>query len=105
MRTTERTNQFKRDYKRETKGRSKAYAQKLDIELAAVVQVLRADGTLDPRHEDHPLTGEWRDHRDCHVRPDLVLIYPSRTKTLLPWSGLGRIASYLGVSRSQSPPQ
>jgi mRNA interferase YafQ len=54
MRTTERTNQFKRDYKRETKGRSKAYAQKLDIELAAVVQVLRADGTLDPRHEDHP---------------------------------------------------
>ena len=75
MRTTERTNQFKRDYKRETKGRSKAYAQKLDIELAAVVQVLRADGTLDPRHEDHPPTGEWRDHRDCHVRPDLVLIY------------------------------
>jgi len=24
---------------------------------------------------DHPLTGEWKDHRDCHIRPDLVLIY------------------------------
>jgi mRNA interferase YafQ len=21
------------------------------------------------------LTGEWQDHRDCHIRPDLVLIY------------------------------
>ncbi|MDR1990048.1 MAG: type II toxin-antitoxin system YafQ family toxin [Acidobacteriaceae bacterium] len=21
------------------------------------------------------LTGDWKDHRDCHVKPDLVLIY------------------------------
>ena len=21
------------------------------------------------------LSGEWGDHRDCHVKPDLVLIY------------------------------
>jgi mRNA interferase YafQ len=21
------------------------------------------------------LTGEWQDHRDCHIKPDLVLIY------------------------------
>jgi mRNA interferase YafQ len=21
------------------------------------------------------LTGDWKDHRDCHIRPDLVLIY------------------------------
>jgi mRNA interferase YafQ len=75
MRTIERTNQFKRDYKRETKGRSKAYVQKLEAEFAAVLQVLMVDGTLDPRYEDHPLTGEWRDHRDCHVRPDLLLLY------------------------------
>ena len=26
-------------------------------------------------YRDHPLTGQWEDHRDCHVRPDLVLIY------------------------------
>ena len=24
---------------------------------------------------DHALSGEWADHRDCHVKPDLVLIY------------------------------
>ena len=30
---------------------------------------------LTPRHHDHALSGEWSDHRDCHVKPDLVLIY------------------------------
>jgi hypothetical protein len=24
---------------------------------------------------DHALSGEWRDFRDCHIRPDLILIY------------------------------
>jgi mRNA interferase YafQ len=27
------------------------------------------------RYFDHPLGGEWNDHRDCHIRPDLILIY------------------------------
>jgi mRNA interferase YafQ len=74
-RTIEHTNKFKRDYKREIKGKSRAYVRELDAELAAVVQVLRTDGTLDQRHYDHPLSGKWKDYRDCHVRPDLVLIY------------------------------
>jgi mRNA interferase YafQ len=75
MRTIRRTNQFKKDYKRETKGRSSTYALKLDAELAAVVDVLTVDGTLESRYRDHPLLNEWKDHRDCHVGPDLVLIY------------------------------
>ena len=24
---------------------------------------------------DNGLTGDWKDHRDCHIKPDLVLIY------------------------------
>ena len=75
MRTIKRNNQFKRDYKRETKSRSETYVQKLEAELATVLQVLMVDGTLDPRYEDHPLSGDWKDHRDCHVRPDLLLLY------------------------------
>jgi mRNA interferase YafQ len=27
------------------------------------------------RLRDHALAGEWKDYRDCHIRPDLVLIY------------------------------
>jgi mRNA interferase YafQ len=39
------------------------------------VSALASDRPLDARHRDHALAGEWKDHRDCHVRPDLVLIY------------------------------
>ena len=24
---------------------------------------------------DHQLTGKWQEFRDCHIRPDLILIY------------------------------
>ena len=40
-----------------------------------VVNLLALDTPLLRRHFDHPLSGEWNDHRDCHIRPDLVLIY------------------------------
>jgi len=33
------------------------------------------DEALADRHHDHPLSGEWAGFRDCHVKPDLVLIY------------------------------
>lgn len=72
MRTVRYTNRFKRDYKREKAGR---HGQTLDTELTEIVRLLAADVPL-PRHNfDHPLSGERRDHRDCHVRPDLILIY------------------------------
>ncbi|BAJ83029.1 putative toxin (plasmid) [Acidiphilium multivorum AIU301] len=72
MRTPDYTGQFKRDYKREKKGRHRAT---LDADLHAVLSALLADLPLEPRHRDHALSGDWKDHRDCHVRPDLVLIY------------------------------
>ena len=72
MRTIRRTAAFKRDYRRERKGR---FARTVDRELAGVVAELAEDRPLAPRHRDHALGGQWMDHRDCHVRPDLVLIY------------------------------
>lgn len=72
MRAIERTGQFKRDYKREAKGR---YRATLVADLTDVLNLLSADQPLEPRQRDHALTGNWRDHRDCHIRPDLVLIY------------------------------
>ena len=75
MRTIRYTNAFKRDYKREKSGKSRQYAEKLDRELTAVVGLLAAGAALPLRYADHPLTGDWKDFRDCHVRPDLILIY------------------------------
>lgn len=72
MRTIEWTSQFKRDYKREGKGQHRAT---LDVELFPIVDALGNDQLLDPRYRDHALTGEWKDYRDCHIKPDMVLIY------------------------------
>lgn len=72
MRTVNYTSRFKRDYRREKSGR---HGKKLDTLLMEVVDKLAEDTPLPRRNLDHPLTGEWSDHRDCHIRPDLVLIY------------------------------
>jgi mRNA interferase YafQ len=72
MRTPSRTTQFKKDYKRENRGR---YRQILDDELRIVLGLLLADTALPPRYRDHALTGDWAGFRDCHLCPDLVLIY------------------------------
>ena len=43
--------------------------------LKEALILLAADSPLPPNYRDHPLTGDWADARDCHLRPDLVLIY------------------------------
>ena len=71
MRTIRRTAAFKRDYRRERTGR---HRKTIDDDLLKVVRMLAGDQPLPERHHDHPLVGEWKDHRDCHIRPDLILI-------------------------------
>ena len=72
MREIKYTTRFKRDYRRE---KSAQHGKKLDALLMEVVNLLANDMPLPHRNFDHPLSGEWSDHRDCHIRPDLILIY------------------------------
>lgn len=72
MRTIKQAGAFKRDLKREAKGRHRAT---LETDLLPVIEALASNTPLAPRYCDHALTGDLKDHRDCHVRPDLVLIY------------------------------
>ena len=72
MRAIERTGQFKRDWKREIKG---PHRKTLTNDFVTLLTALAKDEPLEPRHRDHALAGEWHDFRDCHVKPDLVLIY------------------------------
>jgi mRNA interferase YafQ len=76
MRTIKYTNKFKRDYKREKSGKSRKYGEQLDRELMALISLLAGDAVLPLRYADHRLGGDWNDFRDCHLKPDLVLIYP-----------------------------
>lgn len=72
MRTIKLTSRFKKDLKRERKGR---YRSTLEADLFDVMDILSSDAVLPEKYRDHALTGDWKDHRDCHIKPDLVLIY------------------------------
>ncbi len=65
-----KTSQFKRDVRR-------AHEAGLCTqgELQKVIDMLRADTPLPPHLKNHPLKGEWKPSWDCHVNPDLLLIY------------------------------
>lgn len=86
MRTISHTTRFKRDYRREKSGR---HARRLEADLLATVTMLANDEHLPRRYFDHPLSGEWRDCRDCHLRPDLILIYRKPDKASLELVRLG----------------
>ena len=63
------TGQFKRDLKRARK-------RGLPIkELEAVIELILAGEVLPPQRRDHLLTGDYAGFRECHVRPDWLLVY------------------------------
>jgi mRNA interferase YafQ len=86
MRTIERSSTFKRDYKREAKGQHRIT---LDANLSPVLLALASDQRLEPRYRDHDLSGDWAGYRECHVKPDLLLIYRTSADDLLRLARLG----------------
>jgi mRNA interferase YafQ len=86
MRNVKHTGRFRRDYQREKSGR---HGKRLDADLLATVTLLAKDEPLPRRYFDHSLGGEWNDHRDCHIRPDLILIYRKPDETSLELVRLG----------------
>ncbi len=71
MRTIERTTAFRRDFKREKKGQHK---RDVDSLVSEAVARLIEDTPLPAKNRDHGLGGVWQDHRECHLKPDLLLI-------------------------------
>ncbi|GAA7036170.1 hypothetical protein AOH447_06310 [Helicobacter pylori] len=43
--------------------------------LYKVVENLVKEQPLDPKYKDHPLKGALKDFRECHLKPDLLLVY------------------------------
>ena len=64
-----RTSQFKKDYKRLIK---RGFAMdKLD----KAIEILAKSGFLPTEYRDHPLVGNKKGLRECHIEPDWLLIY------------------------------
>jgi mRNA interferase YafQ len=69
MRQILHTSQFKRDYKKRFRERG------LDELLSGVIDSLASGGSLPAKLRDHPLKGGYAGCRECHLKPDLLLIY------------------------------
>ena len=76
MKSLSQTTQFSKDVKRMLK------RGKEPRKLQDVVRRLACGEPLHPKHRDHPLRGEWKGSRDCHVEPDWVLIYTADASSL-----------------------
>lgn len=63
------SNRFKKDLKL-------AKRRGLDLELLnSVVTQLASGNTLDEKYRDHDLGGNYAGFRECHIKPDWLLIY------------------------------
>lgn len=63
------TSKFKKDYKL-------CQSRGLDINLLDEVIILLSEGkTLPQKYKDHSLSGQWKDFRECHIKPDWLLVY------------------------------
>lgn len=80
----EYTNQFKKDLKL-AKKRGKD-TSKLD----KIVDLLLKEKLLPEKNHDHPLTGNYKDHRECHIEPDWLLMQES-SSTHAHWHSYGSL--------------
>lgn len=71
------TGQFRRDLKRmKRQGRD-------PDELKKIMEQLISERPLAARHRDHKLVGRYRGRRECHIRPDWLLIYKVEGDSIL----------------------
>ena len=70
-RKSDHTKQFDKDWEKLT------HSGKQDMQRLkqAMMLVIANEGALPEEWLDHELQGEWADHRECHAKGDLLLIY------------------------------
>ncbi len=76
MRTLVARNRFGKEYSLRVK------RGKDGNKLKAVITLLASGGALPPEYLDHPLKGNFKGCRDCHIEPDWLLIYRRDDDTL-----------------------
>ena len=71
------SSQFKKDFK---KIRNLPFT---DLKIIFdVISTIEQKMSLDPKYKDHELTGNWSNFRECHIKPDLLLIYQANDNIL-----------------------
>lgn len=93
MRRIERTNAFRRDFKREKRGH---HRRELEAVLTVAITLLVEGKPLPEKNRDHALGGEWHDYRECHLKLDLLLIYRKPDAEVLQLVRLGSHSELFG---------
>lgn len=70
-------------------------------DLKPVLVALATDQPLDVRYRDHDLSGDWAGYRECHIKPDLLLIYRKSDADTLRLASAEQLA--MGAKPRQSP--
>ncbi len=52
-------------------------------EIELFIDNIAAGKPFEQQHEDHALIGEWLSFRECHIKPDLLLIYKIEKNILI----------------------
>jgi mRNA interferase YafQ len=87
MRTIDRSTAFKRDFKKHAD---------IDAAMVEVLYKLISDEELPEKYRDHALSGDWSGYRECHVKPDLLLIYKKTNAGSLRLARLGSHSELFG---------
>ena len=72
----------------------------------AMTLLIANDGPLPPEWLDHPLTGDWVGHRECHIGGDFLLIYTlddSGKSGLVVFVRSGTQSDVFSVARTPGP--
>ncbi|MCQ2814099.1 YafQ family addiction module toxin [Helicobacter pylori] len=62
--------------------------------LYKVVGNLATEQPLEPKYKDHPLKGALKDFRECHLKPDLLLVYQIKKQenTLVQYKAINKLS-------------
>ena len=94
MRRVIESRPYRKDLKRAGRG---VYRYVLDDELPDVIGMLANDIPLTPKNRDHPLHGMYEGFRECHVKPDFLLMYRLEGDDVLRLERLGSHAELFGI--------
>ncbi len=64
--------------------------------LPEILKLLLVDEPLPEKNRDHALSGDWAGYRECHVKPDLLLIYRKPDADTLRLARLGSHSELFG---------
>lgn len=62
--------------------RSGKFSKTDENRLFEIIAQIANGEKLEQKYRDHPLIGNWESHRECHIKPDLLLIYKIEGDTL-----------------------